>query len=101
MFQHVRQHEKVVGRNKFVCRLRQDFSAAAEISQKHSRQEQARHAQLYNRRIKGHSFAVGDWMLLAVCGEKGRRKLSDKWESVPYDIVSVKPDINVNKIKDT
>lgn len=36
-------------------------------------------------------------MLLAVRGEKGRRKLSDNWESVPYDIVSVRPD----RIKDT
>lgn len=101
MFQHVRQDDKVVGRTEFVSRLRQDLSAAAEIARNHSRQEQARHALLYNRRVKGSSLAVGDRVLLAVRGEKGRRKLSDRWESVPYDIVSVRPDINVYRIKDT
>lgn len=91
----------MVGCNEFVSRLRQDLSAAADIARKHSRREQTRHAQLYNLRVKGHSLAVGDRVLLAVRGEKARRKLSDKWESVPYDIVSVRPDINVYRIKDT
>lgn len=82
MFQHVHQDGKVVSRNKFFTRLRQDLSAAAEITRKHSCLEQARHSQHYNHRVKRSSLAVGDQVFRPpfVVKKAGGSSLTDgKW----------------------
>ena len=100
MFQHVVQDDKVISHGEFVSRLKQDLSEASGIALKHSLDEQARHARLYNRRVKGSPLAMGDRVLLANRGERGKRKLADKWDSTPYDVVSVRSGINVYRIRD-
>jgi hypothetical protein len=100
MFQHVVQDDKVINHGEFVSRLKQDLSEASGIALKHSLDEQARHARLYNRRVKGSPLAMGDRVLLANRGERGKRKLADKWDSTPYDVVSVRSGINVYRIRD-
>ncbi len=100
MFQHVLCDERVVSHHEFVTALRRDLSTAAEIARKHSLKEQNRHAILYNRKVRGSPLAVGDRVLLANRGEKGKRKVADKWDSVLYEIQSVRPEINVYRIKD-
>ena len=77
MFQHVVKDDKVISHNEFVSQLKQDLSEASEIARKHSLDEQACHARLYNRKVKGSPLATGDRVLLANRGEKGKRKLSD------------------------
>ncbi|KAL7851888.1 hypothetical protein SRHO_G00176730 [Serrasalmus rhombeus] len=71
-----------------------------EIAQKHSTAEQQRQAQQYNKRIKGSHLSVGDRVVVANKGERGKRKLADKWEDKLYTVVSVDPSIHVYKIKD-
>ena len=100
MFQHVVKDDKVISHNEFVSQLKQDLSEASEIARKHSLDEQACHARLYNRKVKGSPLATGDRVLLANRGEKGKRKLSDRWDTTPYDVVSVRSGINVYRIKD-
>ncbi|XP_034070772.1 uncharacterized protein LOC117545187 [Gymnodraco acuticeps] len=100
VFQHGLQDERVVSHNEFVSQLRQDLCEAARIAQNHSFKEQARHARLYNHKVKGSPLAVGDRVLLANRGERGKRKLADKWISTPYDVVSVRAGINVYRIRD-
>ncbi len=100
MFQHVLCDERVVSHHEFVTALRRDLSTAAEIARKHSLKEQNRHAILYNRKVRGSPLAVGDRVLLANRGEKGKRKVAEKWDSVLYEIQSVRPEINVYRIKD-
>ena len=89
MFQHVLQDDKVISHNEFVIRLKKDLSDASRIAQKHTLDEQACHARLYNRKAKGSPLAMGDRVLLANRGERGKRKLAEKWDSTPYDVVSV------------
>uniref|UniRef100_A0AAR2KZM2 Integrase catalytic domain-containing protein n=1 Tax=Pygocentrus nattereri TaxID=42514 RepID=A0AAR2KZM2_PYGNA len=100
MFQHVLENDRVVSHHEFVQHLRRDLSEAAQIARKHALGEQDRHAKLYNRKIKGSPLAVGDRVLLANRGEKGKKKISDKWDSTPFDVVSVRSKINVYRIKD-
>ena len=100
MFQYVLQDDKVICQNEFVSRLKKDLSEASQMARKHSLDEQARHARLYNRKVKGSPLAVGDRVLLANRGERGKRKLADKWDSTPYDVVSVRSGINVYRIRD-
>ena len=100
LFQTVVSDDVVVDHNEFVSRLKKDLREAVQIAQRHSQKEQTRHARLYNRKVKGSPLIIGDRVLVANRGERGRRKLADKWESTMYEIVAANPDINVYKIKD-
>lgn len=100
IFQYALPNEHVVSHLEFVSHLKRDLTEAAQIAQKHSRSGQARQAKLYNRKVKGLPLAVGDRVLLANRGERGKRKIADKWESTVYEVLSVKPGINVYKIRD-
>lgn len=101
MFQHVLQNDDVVSHQEFVSRLRKDLLHASQIAQNHAFHEQTRHARLYNRKVKGSPLVVGDRVLLANRGERGKRKLADKWDSIPYDVVSVRSGINVYWIRES
>lgn len=101
MFQHVLKDDAVVKYSDFVSRLKCDLGEAAKIAQKHSSTEQARHARIYNRKVKGSPLTVGDRVLLANRGERGKRKIADKWESSLYEVMSVRSPINVYRIRDT
>lgn len=100
LFQSVLSDEVVVDHSEFVSRLKKDLREAVQIAQRHSQKEQTRHARLYNRKVKGSPLAIGDRVLVANRGERGKRKVADKWESSPYKVVAVNPVINVYKIKD-
>ncbi|XP_026025431.1 uncharacterized protein LOC113023556 [Astatotilapia calliptera] len=101
MFQHVLQNDDVISHHEFVSRLRKDLFDASQIAQNHAFHEQARHARLYNRKVKGSPLAVGDRVLLANRGERGKRKLADKWDPTPYDVVSVRSGLNVYRIRES
>ncbi|KAL1276854.1 hypothetical protein QQF64_036477 [Cirrhinus molitorella] len=88
MFQHVLKDDTVVKYSDFVSKLKCDLGEAAKIAQKHSSTEQAHHARIYNQKVKGSPLAVSDRVLLANCGERGKRKIADKWESNLYEVMS-------------
>ena len=81
--------------------LKKDLREAAQIVQRNSLKEQTRHAKLYNRKVKGSPLVVGDRVLIANRGVPGKRKVADKWESTPYEVMSVKPEINVYRVRDS
>ncbi|KAG1925166.1 interleukin-1 receptor accessory protein-like 1-A [Pimephales promelas] len=101
MFQHVLKNDLVITHSEFVSNLKRDLSEAAKVAQRHSSAEQARHAKLYDRKVKGSPLTVGDRVLLANRGERGKRKVADKWESTAYEVLSVRSAINVYRVKDT
>lgn len=100
LFQHTVPSDAVVSHREFVSNLKRDLSEAARIACENSRTEQARQARNYNRKAKGSPLTVGDRVLLANRGERGKRKIADKWESTVYEVKSVKPGINVYCISD-
>ncbi|KAI4872904.1 hypothetical protein NFI96_001931 [Prochilodus magdalenae] len=100
VFQHVLENDCVVSHHEFVQHLKKDLSEAAQIARNHALGEQNRHAKLYNRKVRGSPLAVGDRVLLANRGEKGKKKVADKWDSTPFDVVSVRSKVNVYRIKD-
>ncbi|KAL7861858.1 hypothetical protein SRHO_G00132990 [Serrasalmus rhombeus] len=99
MFQHVLENDRVVSHCELVQHLKRDLSEAARIAQKHALGEQDRHAKLYNCKVRGSPLAVGDRVLLANRGEKGKKKIADKRDSTPFD-VTVRRKIIVYRIKD-
>ncbi|KAJ8333555.1 hypothetical protein SKAU_G00415630 [Synaphobranchus kaupii] len=100
MFHHVLENPNVVGHHEFVHHLKKDLSEAAWIAQQNAIGEQDRHAKIYNRKVRGMPLAVGDRVLLANRGERGKRKVADRWESTPFDVVSVRSTVNVYRIRD-
>ncbi|KAK0137580.1 Retrovirus-related Pol polyprotein from transposon 412 [Merluccius polli] len=98
MFQHALTSDTVVSHSDFVSHLKKDLHEAAQIVQRNSLKEQTRHAKLYNRKVKGSPLVVGDRVLIANRGVPG--KVADKWESTPYEVISVRPELNVCRVKD-
>lgn len=100
MFHHVLEDANVVSHSEFVHHLKRDLTEAVQIAQQHAFGEQTRHAKIYNRKVRGLPLAVGDRVLLANQGERGKRKVADRWDSTPFDVVSVRSGINVYRIRD-
>jgi len=44
---------------------------------------------------------LGDQVLLANKGERGKRKLADRWESTPYRVVALNPQCHIYRIRNT
>ena len=75
--------------DEYVTCLAGALKEAIVIAQDHATKEQSRHAQLYNRKVKGSKIEIGDRVLLANRKERGKKKLADRWESTVYTVVDV------------
>jgi len=101
MFKQVLNDPVVADYDSYAKSLLICLKSAMEIAQKHSSTEQQHQARQYNRRVKGTYLSVGDRVLVANQGERGKRKLADKWEDGVYTVVGVNPSIHVYKLQDT
>ncbi|KAJ8010022.1 hypothetical protein DPEC_G00070650 [Dallia pectoralis] len=90
----------IVDYDSYAKSLLSCLKSAMEIAQKHSSTEQQHQARQYNKRVKGTYLSVGDRVLVANKGERGKRKLADKWEDGVYTVVGANPNIHVYKIQD-
>lgn len=100
MFRQVLNDPGVVDYDSYAGSLLSCLKSAMEIAQKHSTVEQQHQTRQYNKRVKGTYLSVGDRVLVANQGERGKRKLADKWEDGVYTVVGVNPSIHVYKIQD-
>lgn len=87
MFESVLLDDQVVDYDAYVHRLRKDMADAVRIAQASARKQQEKQAGFYDRKLKGAPVEVGDRVLLANKGERGRRKLADRWENHLYTVV--------------
>lgn len=69
------------------------------IAQTVATKQLQRHTDLYNRKVWGAPVEVGDRVLLANKGERGKRKLADRWENVIYVVVSKSDESHTFKIQ--
>lgn len=76
------------------------LAEGAKIAQQHANKEQEHQAHQYNRKAKGLALHIGDRVLLANKGERGKKKLADKWESAVYTVVETNPKSHIYKISD-
>lgn len=101
LFRAVLHDSAVVSYEKYVASLANDLKEAMVIAQVHATKEQNRHAQLYNRRVKGSNLNIGDRVLLANRKERGKKKLADRWDSTVYTVVDVNTETHTYRIRDT
>ncbi|KAL1252257.1 hypothetical protein QQF64_020053 [Cirrhinus molitorella] len=73
---------------------------ASIITQQHSAKEQQKQAQGYNKRVKGTHLNVGDHVLIANKGERGKRKLADKWEANVFVVINRNPQTQTYVVQD-
>ncbi len=92
-------HKCITSCDTFVTTLVKDLKEASMIAQEHATKEQKRHAELYNRRVKGLVIEIGDQVLLANKTERGKKKVADRWESTVYTVVDRKPDTHTYRIR--
>lgn len=99
LFDEVLQDSNVVDYDKYVQCLRRDLQEAIKAAQSSASKQLKRHADLYNRKVRGAPVEVGDHVLLANKGERGKRKLADRWENSLYVVTDKNPDIHVYKLR--
>lgn len=99
MFRSVLRDRDVVDYDDFVTSLERDLQEAMKTAQKHASKEQRKQAGQYNKKIKGTRINIGDHVLLANRGERGKRKLADIWASTVYKVIDINQDIHTYKIQ--
>ena len=77
-----------------------DLCTAMLVAQENSAVEQKHQTDQYNKRTKGVPLTLGDQVLVANKGIRGKRKLSDKWEPVVSTVVDSKPALHIYRIRD-
>ncbi|KAK0153854.1 Retrovirus-related Pol polyprotein from transposon 412 [Merluccius polli] len=87
MFGSVLMDDQVVDYDDYVQSLRRDLAEAVRVAQVSTTKQQEKQTDYYNKRFKGAVVEVGDRVLLANKGERGKRKLADRWESCLYTVV--------------
>ena len=98
LFKSVLREDGDAAYPKFVDSLHRDLREAMLLVEKNTGREQKHQARIYNRRVKGGQIVCGDRVLLANKGERGRKKLADKWENVVYTVADCDPKTHIFKI---
>ncbi|KAM7370275.1 hypothetical protein PAMP_011541 [Pampus punctatissimus] len=101
LFRTVLHDSAVTSYDKYAACLANDLKEAMVIAQDHATNEQKRHAQLYNRKVKGSNINIGDRVLLANRKDRGKKKLADRWESTIYTVVDMNPETHTYRVCDT
>ena len=99
MFRNVLRDEAVSDYDSYVKSLVSDLSSAMLLAQENSASARKHQSAQYNKKVKGLPLSVGDQVLVANKGCRGKRKLADKWEPVVYSVVSSKPRLHIYKIR--
>ncbi|KAK9519953.1 hypothetical protein VZT92_022644 [Zoarces viviparus] len=99
MFDSVLLDDQVVDYDAYVQCLQWDLAEAMRVAQSSTTKQQQRQTDLYNRKLKGAPVDVGDRVLLANKGERGRRKLADRWERNIYTVVAKQENTHTFRIR--
>lgn len=101
VFGSVIENPEVVDYDQFVQSLRRDLKEAMNAAQASAAKQLKRHADLYDRRVRGAPVEIGDRVLLANKGERGKRKLADRWEDTVYLVTGLNADSHTFKIQNS
>ncbi|XP_060733694.1 uncharacterized protein LOC132851087 [Tachysurus vachellii] len=100
IFGQVFHDPMVVDHSNYVQTLMSHLKEAAYIAQKHTEKEQRKQANFYNRKVKGLCLNVGDRVLLANKGERGKKKLADRWDPNVHTVKDRDLRANIYKVID-
>ena len=72
---------------KYVSDLREKLEAAYKIAQLNSKKDKTRHKEHYDLKTRGAVISPGDGVLVRNVSIRGKNKLADKWEKIPYLVI--------------
>lgn len=101
VFGSVLENPDIVDYDVYVQSLRRDLKEAMGVAQAFAVKQLKRHADLYNRKVRGAPVEIGDRVLLANKGERGKRKLADRWENTVFLVTGIQADSHTYKIQDS
>ena len=99
MFKNVLLDETICDYGDYVKSLAADLQTAMLLAQKNSEVERRHQAEQYDKKTKGMALSMGDRVLVANKGGRGKRKLADKWEPEVYTVVAAKPQCHIYRIR--
>ena len=67
--------------------LREKLEAAYKIAQLNSKKDKTRHKEHYDLKTRGAVISPGDRVLVRNVSIRGKNKLADKWERIPYLVI--------------
>lgn len=100
MFKQVLHDQVIVDHKSYVKTLISHLHEAARIAQTHAVKEQDKQADGYNKKVKGTHLNIGDRVLLANKGGKGKKKLADKWDATVYSVKERNLQTHTYKLED-
>lgn len=101
MFRQVLYDPVIVDYNTYAKTLISHLNEAARIAQQHSIKEQNKQAKSYDRKVKGTHLNIGDRVLIANKGERGKRKLADRWNAKVYTVKGRNLQTHTYKLEDS
>ena len=78
--------------------LQDRLKYAFDIANKLASKSAARHKKYYDRRIRGATVDIGDRVLVRNVSLRGKQKLANKWEDIPYTVID-QPDPSIPVFK--
>ncbi|XP_055366431.1 uncharacterized protein LOC129604370 [Betta splendens] len=100
LFGSVIDNPEVTDYDRYVQSLRKELKEAMDIAQATASKQLKRHTDLYNKKVRGAPVEVGDRVLLANKGERGKRKLADRWSKTVYIVMDKNEESHTFRIQD-
>lgn len=94
------RHDGEISFSQYVEELKKDLCEAMVLAEKRASDEQKCQAYIYNRTVKGVEIEPGDRALLANKGERGHKKLADRWGDMVYTVVNRNPRTHTFEVRD-
>lgn len=96
----LRSNEKEFS-SHYIAELKDRMKQAHELANAAAEKARSRQKNLYDIKVRGGTVKVGDRVLVKIVAhEPGKHKLADRWEEVPYTVLSQpNSDIPVFKVK--
>ena len=87
-------------REHYATKLKKRLQFAYKVASTESKKNADRHKANYDLKVREATLDVGDRVLVRQVGLKGKHKLADRWEKIPYVVVAVpNAGIPVYKVK--
>ncbi|KAI4889661.1 hypothetical protein NFI96_000231 [Prochilodus magdalenae] len=99
VFRSVLKDRDDVTYSKYIESLQDDLRTAMSLAETRASKEQKHQADVYNKRVRGSEIEIGDRVLVANKGERGRHKLADRWESTVYSVIDRNPQTHIYRIE--
>lgn len=91
--------EDAVKHHQYVANLKKELQEAYRLAAEAAFKNHERNKRLYDARVRNQILQEGDRVLVRNLGLKGKHKLQDKWNSLPYVVIAKLPNLPVYRIK--